>query len=475
MDHRSDTYIDGQWVDNNGEDVLAVIDPSTGQCAATVWDSSVKDMDAAVTAAGRARAALRELAPGERGALLERVAGHLEGRVAEVAALISREMGMPVKLCADYQVRTAVATFRNTATAVREMAFTEDIAGSLVRREPVGVVAALTPWNFPLLQTAAKIGPAVAAGCPVVLKPSEVTPLDSFVLAEAFEAAGAPPGTFNVLFGNGLNVGEYLGRHPGVAMISLTGSTRVGRRVAEVAAGSIKRVALELGGKSATVVLPGGDLAAAVERTVRSVMINTGQTCTALSRLLVPYQQMADAEELVATAMAGYRVGPSDDPTADLGPLASANQQHRVNEHHERALVDGARAIHTHSGDLPRKGFFTGPAAFAVTDPRIALAQQEVFGPLLAVIPYVDEADAVAIANGTVYGLAAAVWAEDEETAIALAGRLEAGSVAVNGAPFNGLAPFGGFKQSGYGRELGPHGIRQFTELKAIQRPRASR
>ncbi|WP_242909548.1 aldehyde dehydrogenase family protein [Actinomadura terrae] len=475
MDHRADTYIDGQWVENNGDDVIAVIDPSTGQCVATVRESSTDDMDRAVAAAGRARPVLRAMPPEERAALLDRIADELAAREGGLAELISSEMGMPRRHCLGYQVRTAIGTFRNSAAAARGMDFTERIGGSTVLREPVGVVAAMTPWNFPLLQTAAKLGPALAAGCPVVLKPSEITPLDAFVLAEAVHAAGAPPGALNLLFGNGLHVGEYMTRHPGVSMVSLTGSTRAGRRVAELAAASIKRVTLELGGKSAAIVLPDGDLEAAVERVVRTVAINTGQTCTALTRLLVPFEAMPDAEELVAAAFAGYRVGPAHDPDADVGPLASANQRHRVNDHLERALVDGARTIWAYpDAELPRAGFFTGPAAFAVSDPRIVLAQQEVFGPVLAVIPYVGEDEAVAIANGTPYGLAGAVWSRDEEHALRVAERIEAGSIEINGAPFNGLAPFGGYKQSGYGRELGAHGIAQFTELKAIQRPTAA-
>ncbi|PZG46298.1 aldehyde dehydrogenase family protein [Spongiactinospora gelatinilytica] len=471
MDHRADTYIGGRWTESRGEDVIAVLDPSTGHCVATVRESAAEDVDAAVDAAAAARPALRSMEPAARAALLTRIADELEKRSADLAGLISREMGMPRRHCEGYQVRTAVTTLRNTAAALPEVEFTTRIGHSTVYREPVGVVAAITPWNFPLLQTVAKVGPALAAGCPVVLKPSEITPLDAFVLAEAVHAAGAPAGAFNLVLGNGMNVGEYLVGHPGTAMVSLTGSTRAGRRVARLAAPGVKRVALELGGKSASVVLPDGDLAAAAAGSVRTVMINSGQTCTALTRLLVPFQKLAEAETLVAEAMAAYRVGMPHDPDADVGPLASAGQQQRVNDHLERAPVDGARTIWAHPPDeLPRTGFFTGPAAFTVTDPRIPLAQQEVFGPLLAVIPYVDETDAVDIANGTDYGLAAAVWSADEEHALAVAGRLEAGSVAVNGAPFNGLAPFGGYKQSGHGRELGAHGIAEFTELKSVQR-----
>ncbi|WP_433260972.1 aldehyde dehydrogenase family protein [Actinosynnema sp. CS-041913] len=471
MDHRADTYIDGEWVESRGEDVIAVLDPSTGQCIATVRESGTDDIDAAVAAADRARPVLRAMPVADRAALLHRIADELERRADLLADTISREMGMPRKHCADYQVHTAVRTFRNSAQALSEVAFTWDVGHSTVRREPVGVVAAISPWNFPLLQTAAKIGPALAAGCPVVFKPSEITPLDALILAEAVAAAGAPPGAFNLVLGNGFTIGEYLVRHPGTAMVSLTGSTRAGRRVSQVAAATVKRVALELGGKSASLVLPDGDLEAAVAGCVRTVMVNSGQTCTALTRLLVPFHDMAGAERLVAEAMAGYRVGTADDPAADVGPLASATQQHRVTEHLERAPVDGARVIWAHpTADLPDAGFFVAPTAFVVTDPGIKLAQQEVFGPVLAVIPYTDEDHAVAIANGTEYGLAGAVWSADEERAVRVADRLEAGSIAVNGAPFNGMAPFGGYKQSGHGRELGAHGIMEFTEVKSIQR-----
>ncbi|WP_033295612.1 aldehyde dehydrogenase family protein [Amycolatopsis jejuensis] len=471
MDHRADTYLDGKWVESTGEDVIAVLDPSTGHCIATVRECGADDVDAAVSAAQRARPVLRAMPVAERAALLERIADGLEQREELLADTISREMGMPRKHCASYQVQTAVRTFRNSARALADVEFSGILGHSVVRREPVGVVAAITPWNFPLLQTAAKISPALAAGCPVVLKPSEITPLDAYVLAEVVDEAGAPPGVFNLVQGNGLTVGEHVVRHPGTTMISLTGSTRAGRRVSEVAAAAVKRVSLELGGKSASVVLPGGDLEAAVAGSVRTVMINSGQACTALARLLVPFQDLAEAERLVAETMAAYVVGPASDPDADVGPLASSAQRHRVNEHLERAPVDGARVIWAYPPDtLPKNGFFVPPTAFAVNDPRIAVAQQEVFGPVLSVIPYTDEEHAVSIANGTEYGLTAAVWADGDEPAMRVADRIDAGSIAVNGAPFNGLAPFGGMKQSGHGRELGVHGIMEFTEVKSIQR-----
>ena len=350
------------------------------------------------------------------------------------------------------------------------MEFTETIGHSQIRWDPVGVVAAIVPWNYPLLQTMSKVAPALAAGCPIVLKPSEMAPLDALILADAVEAAGLPPGAFNMVLGTGPHIGECLVRDPRVAMVSLTGSTRAGRRVSQLAATTVKRVSLELGGKSPAVVLEDADYAAAVAHTVDSVMVNTGQTCTALTRLLVPFQHLTDVENLVVDAMSAYLVGPAADPTSDVGPVANEHQLLRVIGHLERAPLDGARPIWSYPrAALPESGYFVAPTAFTVTEPAIALAQQEIFGPVLTIIPYVDEEDAITIANGTDYGLAATVWSSDEEHALAVATRIDSGTIDLNGAPFNSLAPFGGHKQSGYGRELGAHGIMEFTETKAIQ------
>jgi acyl-CoA reductase-like NAD-dependent aldehyde dehydrogenase len=469
MDDRS-IYVGGRWVPAHGRELIPVIDPSTEQCVATVPECSSEDVDRAVRAAYAVRGPLRALSAEERAALLERLADALEERSAALAEQISVEMGMPRHLCGPYQVASAVEVLRTTARELPTVAFRERIGHSTVVREPVGVVAAITPWNYPLLQTTSKVGPALAAGCPVVLKPSELAPLDAYLLCEALDAADLPPGAVNVVMGTGPHVGESLVRHPGVSMVSLTGSTRAGRRVAQIAAASVKRVALELGGKSPAIVAPDADLAAAVRHTVDSVMVNSGQTCTALTRLLVPYGMLSDVESLTAELMAGYRVGPAADPESDLGPVANAAQLQRVREHVERAAVEGARAVWEHPrGSLPEKGFFAAPAAFVTPDPSIDLARSEVFGPVLSIIPYVEESDAVAIANATDYGLAATVWSADPERALRLAAAIECGTVDVNGAAFNGRAPFGGHKQSGHGRELGRYGIEEFTEMKSIQ------
>jgi aldehyde dehydrogenase (NAD+) len=468
--HSRGTYIDGRWREGRGEHVISVIDPSTEECVRTLRESSEEDVDEAVEAASRALATMRVMSVEDRAGLLDRLAAALAERADDLAGAISMEMGMPRQLCRERQVNSAISTVRSTIDALRAFEFSENVGHSVVVREPVGVLAAITPWNYPLLQTISKVAPAIAAGCSIVLKPSEVAPLDAIILTEAIHASDFPPGAFNLVMGTGPDIGEHLVRHASVAMVSLTGSTRAGKRVGQLAARSVKRVALELGGKSPSIVLRDGDVEQAVKHTVATVMTNTGQTCTALTRLIVPKELLPQVEELVAEAMSAYRVGPSDDSRSDVGPVANANQLQQVNEHLERASLDGARAIWTHPKDgLPGKGYFVTPAAFVVEDTSIDVAREEVFGPILCVIPYADEDEAVAIANGTAYGLAAAVWSADDERAFNVARRIDSGTVDINGAPFNPLAPFGGWNGSGIGRELGAHGISEFTELKSIQ------
>jgi aldehyde dehydrogenase (NAD+) len=449
---------------------MRLIDPSYDHPIAVVRESSASDVELAVGAATSAAPALRAMSVDARIEHLSELAHELELRSAALAAVISVQMGMPVKYAESYQVAGAITIIPDTIAALRTVGFTEQVGWSRLSHDPVGVVAAITPWNYPLLQTLSKLAPAFAAGCPVVLKPSEVTPLDALILAEAVEAAGFPPGAFNLVLGTGPHIGEQLVRDPRVTMVSLTGSTRAGRRVSEIGAPRLKRLALELGGKSPSVLLPDADLQAAVTDAVDSVMINSGQTCTALTRLVVPLEVFAEVEEIAASAARRYTVGPADEPTTDIGPLANATQQQSVGDHLDRALIDGARTVWSHPTDqLPERGCFVAPHIFVAPDPSIVVAQQEIFGPVLTIIPYVDESEAVQIANGTDYGLAAAVWSADEERALAVADRIEAGCIAVNGAPFNSLAPFGGHKHSGVGRELGAHGILEFTELKSVQ------
>ncbi|WP_029136574.1 aldehyde dehydrogenase family protein [Nakamurella lactea] len=475
MEHRDDLYVGGQWVPARGTELIAVIDPSTEECVATIRESSELDVDAAVEAAAAAVGPLGRMSADERAAMLDAVADALERRLDSIADAISREMGMPRHLTGSHQAEPAIRGFRNSAKGLAQVNFTEQVGHSTIRREPVGVVAAITPWNYPLMQIASKVGPALAAGCPVVLKPSEIAPLDAYLLAEAIDEVGLPAGTFNLVVGTGPHVGEMLVRHPKVDMVSLTGSTRAGQRVGQLAAGSIKRLALELGGKSPSVVLEDGDLDAAVAHSVHSVMVNSGQTCTALTRLLVPLDLLAEAEAAVVARMSSYQVGPATESSSDLGPLAYAAQVQRVEEHLERAVLDGARSIFSYDRDrLPDNGYYVPPTAFVATDPAIPLVQQEIFGPVIVVQPYLTLEEAIELANGTEYGLAAAVWSKDADHAMDVASRVRAGTVDINGAPFNSLAPFGGYKKSGHGRELGSFGILEFTELKSVQLPEGS-
>jgi len=379
---------------------------------------------------------------------------------------------MPVKLSARIQAGLPIAGFANYGRLAKEFKFEERVGNSIVTREPVGVVAAITPWNYPLNQIALKVAPALAAGCTVVLKPSEIAPFNAFILAEVIEAAGLPKGVFNLVTGYGPTVGEALVNHPQVDMISFTGSTRAGKRISELAAQTVKRVALELGGKSASVILDDADLAVAVKGTVNGCYLNSGQTCTALTRMLVPEKSYPEAARIAAEVAAGFTVG---DPLAEstrLGPLTSQAQLERVRGYIRKGIAEGAELIA--GGDqppagVPAGGYYVRPTVFGKVRNDMTIAQEEIFGPVLSIIPYRDEEDAVRIANDTVYGLAGAVWSKDEARAQRVARRIRAGQVDVNGGAFNMNAPFGGFKQSGHGREAGVYGLEEFLEYKSLQ------
>jgi len=338
-------------------------------------------------------------------------------------------------------------------------------------REPVGVVGAITPWNYPLRQIASKVAPALAAGCTVVVKPSEVAPLNAFLLAEIVDAIGLPPGVLNLVTGYGPVVGEALAAHPDVDMISFTGSTLAGRRVSERAAPTVKRVALELGGKSANVILEDADLERAVNSGVGACFLNSGQTCSALTRMLVPRGRLAEAEQIAAAAAERFTTGDPFDPATKLGPLVSERQRERVRGYIARGIAEGARLL-TGGADAPagqETGYFVLPTVFSDVTSEMTIAQEEIFGPVLVLIAHDGDEDAIRIANDTIYGLAGAVWSADEERAKLVARRIRTGQVDINGAAYNPLAPFGGYKQSGHGRELGPFGIDEFLEVKSLQ------
>ena len=370
------------------------------------------------------------------------------------------------------QVGLPIANFANYAKIAREFKFEEKVGNSLVVREPVGVVGAITPWNYPLHQITLKVAPALAAGCTVVLKPSEIAPLNAFVLAEVIEIAGLPKGVFNVVTGLGAKAGEALVKHPGVDMISFTGSTRAGKRISELASASIKRVALELGGKSASVILEDADLATAVKSTVNGCYLNSGQTCTALTRMLVPEKHYDEAAKLAAEAAKSFVPGDPLDEKTRLGPLSSLAQPDRVRGYIKKGVEEGAQLIAGGAEPpegAPAGGYYVRPTIFGKVKNSMTIAQEEIFGPVLAIIPYKDEEDAVRIANDSPYGLAGAVWSKDDAHAQRIARRIRAGQVDVNGGAFNMNAPFGGFKQSGHGREAGVYGLEEFLEYKSLQ------
>ncbi|WP_426748397.1 aldehyde dehydrogenase family protein [Myxococcus faecalis] len=464
-------YIQGEWVASRGGGHIDVLSASTEEVMGRVPEGTAEDVDRAVRAARGAFEAWASLTVPERAAFLRRLQAGLTERQDSLARTMTGEVGMPLALSKAIQVGTPITVTGTYVQLLQEHAFEEQVGNSLVVREPVGVVACITPWNYPLHQIVAKVAPALAAGCTVVLKPSEVAPLNAFMLAEILHEAGLPPGVFNLVSGTGAVVGEALVRHPEVDMVSFTGSTRAGRRVSELAAATVKRVSLELGGKSASIVLADANLKNAVKRTVGNCFLNSGQTCTAHTRMLVPRALHDEAARLAAEVAASFTVGDPFQGEAKLGPVISEAQRARVREYIQQGIREGAKLIAggpEQPEGLP-KGYYVKPTVFAGVTPEMTIAREEIFGPVLAILPYDDEDDAVRIANSTIYGLAGGVWSEDVEHAKRVARRMRTGQVDINGGRFNPLAPFGGYRQSGNGRELGRYGLEEFQELKAMQ------
>ena len=469
---RDRLFIGGRWVAPSGSEMIDVHNAGTGEVMGRVPAGSAKDVDAAVAAARGALDKWSATSPGVRSELLEKISAGLKARADELAKTIAQEVGMPLKLAGRIQAGLPIANFANFAKLLKDFVFEERVGNSLVVREPVGVVAAITPWNYPLHQIALKVAPALAAGCTVVLKPSEVAPFNAFILAEAIEAAGLPQGVFNLVTGYGANAGEALVKHRDVDMISFTGSTRAGKRISELAAQSVKRVALELGGKSASVILDDADLATAVKGTVNGCYLNSGQTCTALTRMLVPDSLYQEAARIAAEVAKSFTVGDPLAETTRLGPLSSQAQLERVRGYIRKGLQEGAELLAGGAEPpegVPPGGYYVKPTVFGRVSNDMTIAREEIFGPVLSIIPYQDEEDAVRIANDTVYGLAGAVWSKDDARAQRVARRIRAGQVDVNGGAFNMNAPFGGFKQSGHGREAGVYGLEEFLEYKSLQ------
>ncbi|MEN5240114.1 MULTISPECIES: aldehyde dehydrogenase family protein [Pseudomonas] len=463
-------FIDGRWQQPLGQGMAEVIDPASEAVAGKVPLGNEADVERAVQAARRAFADWSRTPSSVRAGYIRALADQLKARADEMAAVITSELGMPVQWCRPVQVDGPIVGLEQYIALAGLMDDVREVGNSLVYREAVGVCAFINPWNYPLHQMIGKLAPALAAGCTVVVKPSQETPLHAFVLAEMIEAIGLPAGVFNLVSGPGSKVGEALARHPLVDMVSFTGSTGAGVRVSQAAAPSVKRVCLELGGKSPLLIGADADLDAAVRYGVQDVMINSGQTCTALTRMLLPASRYAEALEIAVDEVRGLVMGDPQDPRSFLGPMCSAGQRRTVQEYIRVGQEEGARLLW--GGETApgfERGFYVPPTLFADVDNRMRIAQEEIFGPVLCLIPYADEAEAIALANDSPFGLSSAVWAGSRDKALQLARQLRAGQCFVNGGAFNYQAPFGGYKQSGNGREWGEEGLGEFVETKAIQ------
>lgn len=470
---RDCNYIKGGWQRASGTETFEVTDSTTEEIIGTVTAATSGDADAAVAAARAAFPEWSALPPGERAGYLQRAAEGLQSRQSDIAVLVSREVGMPFAYSNVIQAGLPVLSFVSMAELALNFPFQERVNNSLVLREPIGVAVAITPWNYPLHQIAAKVAPALAAGCTVVLKPSEVAPLNAYILAEVLDSIGLPPGVFNLLTGTGAEVGETLVAHPEVDMVSFTGSTGAGRRIGAVAAQTIKRVSLELGGKSPLIILDDADMVAAVGAGLTGCFLNSGQTCIALSRMIVPRSRLAEVEAIAQAGTESITVGSPFEATTMMGPLVSALQRDRVVNYIEQGIAEGAKLIA--GGPTPPdgldRGYFVRPTVFSQTTPDMAIVKEEIFGPVLVIQAYDDEDEAVALANDTIFGLNSAVRSADVDRAIAVGRRIRAGQVQINDGAFNICAPFGGYGQSGNGREFGRWGLEEFLETKSMQLP----
>jgi aldehyde dehydrogenase (NAD+) len=466
---RDQIFINGRWVPSAGTGVIEVINPVTEDAVATVPDGTAADVDAAAKAAAAAFPTWSRTTVSERVDFLRRLAELTEKRSDEITRAVVSEIGQPYSVAAESQGSAAVTDLVSVAESLPEITWQEQVDHTVVVREPAGVVGAITPWNGPMRMVCMKAGAALAAGCTVVLKGTEVAPLSSFIFAEMVADAGLPDGVFNLVSGRGPVVGEAIVTHPLVDMVSLTGSVRAGRRVMELAAQGVKKVALELGGKSANIVLEDADLATAIEVGMEDAFRNSGQVCGGLSRVLVPRARLAEAEEIAVRKAESYVLGDPYDPATTLGPVANVHQRQRIRDYIRSGLDEGVRLL-TGGAEAPEgldRGFFVRPTVFS-GDNTSRVAREEIFGPVVVIIPFDDEDDALRIANDTQYGLAGAIWAGGDDRARAVAGRLRAGRIRINGSAINQRAPHGGFKLSGIGREFGRYGIEEFLEYKSI-------
>ena len=470
MQNADKFYINGEWVASSTGDTCDVINPTTEQPIAQIAMGGKDDVDKAVAAAREAFKTFSKTSVEERSELLGRIIAAYKEKMGEIAATVSQEMGAPVGLANKAQAPAGLGHLIFAQKALADFPFAEDVGTSRVIREPIGVCGLITPWNWPLNQIAAKVGPAIAAGCTVVLKPSEIAPLNAILFAEVMHAAGTPPGVFNLINGDGPGVGVAMSSHPDIDMMSFTGSTRAGISVAQESAPTVKRVAQELGGKSPNIILDDADFGKVIARDTFGVCMNTGQSCNAATRMLVPTSRMEEAAAIARSTAESIAVGDPSDEATKVGPLVSELQFNKVQALIQKGIDEGAKL---ETGGVGRPdgldaGYFVKPTIFSGVSNNMTIAREDIFGPVLVLIPYEDEDDAVAIANDTVYGLSAYVSGGDLDRARSVGTRLQAGNVHINGAGVDPKAPFGGYKQSGNGREFGKWGLEEFLETKAL-------
>jgi aldehyde dehydrogenase (NAD+) len=470
MSNHRKFYIDGKWVDPKGTETLDVINPATEEPIATIALGNEEDVNRAVAAAKKAFETFSRTTLEERAALLEKIIGAYKERMGEIAETVSKEMGAPMSLANAAQAPAGLGHLMYSLNALNSFPFEEQVGKNLIVREPIGVCGLITPWNWPLNQIAAKVGPAIAAGCTMVLKPSEIAPLNAILFAEVMDAAGVPPGVFNLINGDGPTVGVAMSSHPDIDMMSFTGSTRAGISVAQEAAKTVKRVAQELGGKSPNLILDDASFAEVIARDTFGVCMNTGQSCNAPTRMLVPMSRMEEAAAIAKATAEQIKVGDPSDGATQIGPLVSEAQFNKVQALIQKGIDEGAKLECGGVGrpDGLNRGYFVKPTIFSNVSNDMTIAQEEIFGPVLSLIGYKDEEDAVRIANDTVYGLSAYVSSGDLEHAARVGRQIRAGNVHLNGAGVDPGAPFGGYKQSGNGREFSKWGLEEFLETKAM-------